>query len=162
MVAEPQAGARGQSQARAAADAFDGHRVDCPASADDAAGGGTQDLPVFAAKRAGGAAGPGVEYRYHLRANASRISVSDSGDGLVQPLRAGGRGYRTRWMAGSAWRHWKRRCWSRRRRFSTRTKGCSSRRCRSPGDCSSRGSRSAWTARGGLSTMRSWSGCGGV
>jgi hypothetical protein len=80
MVAEPRAGARGQSQARMRLTtacrtsssligrrwhllAIDGNRVDCPASANDTAGGGTQDYPVFAAKRAGGAAGPGVEYR---------------------------------------------------------------------------------------------------
>ena len=66
-----------------------GHRGDLPEAADDAAGGGTQDLPVFAAGCGDDAAGPGVERGHHLRAAAARVLVPGGGDGLVQPLRAG-------------------------------------------------------------------------
>ena len=51
-----------------AADADDGDRGDLSAAADDAAGGRAQDLPVFTAEYGGGAAGPGVEQRHHVRA----------------------------------------------------------------------------------------------
>ena len=47
------------------------------------------DLPVFAAGCADCSSQPGVEHRYHVRADAARLFVPDGGAGLVQPLRAG-------------------------------------------------------------------------
>jgi integrase-like protein len=83
------AGALGQSQAGAAADASDGTGGDLPATADDARGGRTQDLPVFTAECGGHAAGPGVVERHHVRAAAAWILVLGGNHGLVQPVRGG-------------------------------------------------------------------------
>ena len=80
---------RGQSQARAAAHAADGHGGDLPAAADQRAAPGASHLPVFAAERGGFAAGPGVERGHHLRADAARIHVFGCNSGLAQPIRTG-------------------------------------------------------------------------
>src|SRR5882672_1889794 len=91
LLRQPEAGggAESQSQARAAADAQDGPGGDLPAAANDLAGGGTQDLPVFTAESGDSEARPGVGDGHHLRAAAAWLSVPRGDHGLVQPACAG-------------------------------------------------------------------------
>ena len=151
-----------EPQARAAADAGDGHRGDLPQAAHDVARRRTQDLPVFTAECGGHAARPGVGQRHHVRAAASRVLVPGGGDGLVQPLRAqlaivehaDGK-----LLHGSAGRG---ASAAASRRSSTAIKGASSRPRRSRRDWNRAAWRSAWMVAAGRSTTCSSSGCGGA
>gem|GEM_PF-3508044 len=82
-------GARMQSQADATIDAFDGPGGHLPETTDHVAGRRTQDLPIFTAKCADHAVRSGLEHRYHVRPDATRLSVFGGSDRLVQPLRVG-------------------------------------------------------------------------
>lgn len=77
-----------QSQANSAFDETDGNRSDLSKTSHHLARRWTQDLPVFTAKCGNYSSQPGVEYRYHLPADATRFFVSSRGDGLVQSVRA--------------------------------------------------------------------------
>ena len=112
VLRQPEAGRRagGEPQARAAADAADGHRGDLPQAANDASGGGAQDLPVFAAECGGDAARPGVVQRHHVYPLKTRVFVPRGRDGLVQPLCAQLAAVEhAGWRAASAWRRSTRR-----------------------------------------------------
>lgn len=80
-----------QSQTRAAADGVDGHRGDLPeaTAAHVAAGRRAQDLPVFTAECGNHAARSSLVERHHVHSGAAGLLLSDGGDRLAQPVRAG-------------------------------------------------------------------------
>ena len=152
----------GINRKRRSVDASDGLAGDLSETSDHAAGGRTQDLPLFTAESGDHSARPGVGQRHHLHSAASRLFVSGSGDGLVQPLcvgvalveHAGGK-----FLLGGPRRGAGQRS---DRRFSTAIKDHSSRPRPSPADWRNAAWRSRWTAAAEHSTTCSSSGCGGA
>ena len=77
----------GESQAGAAADATDGPGGDVPQAAADRAGAGHKIYPYLLRDMEVVRPNQVWSTRYHLRAAAARVYVSDGDNGLVQPLR---------------------------------------------------------------------------
>ena len=86
MVAQP-AGVWRQCQAGGAADAGDGIAGDVAGPSHEPSSSGTHKVPVFIAWNGDWSPLRGMERRHHVHSHATRIYVSDGGDGLVQPLR---------------------------------------------------------------------------
>src|ERR1044072_4464159 len=80
--------AEGEPQAYPAADADFGYRSALSQTEFEPAGARSRGLPVPAAGRGDRAAQSSLEYRYYVRSDASRLSVSGRDYGLVQSVRA--------------------------------------------------------------------------
>lgn len=78
-----------QPKAGGTVDEGHGHRGHLSQAGHKPGSAGTRDLPVFIEEQVHYGSRPGMVRGHHLHPHEARVHVSDGGDGLVEPVRAG-------------------------------------------------------------------------